>query len=79
MKAILEFDLNDFENDERSNFEDAINGQKWRLLVWGFDQWLRTEYKYMPDDKYSEDKYNAYYEAREKLYEMISEEGLKLD
>lgn len=79
MKAILEFDLNDFENDERSNFEDAINGQKWRLLVWGFDQWLRTEYKYMPDDEYSEDKYNAYYEAREKLHEMISEEGLKLD
>ena len=79
MKATLEFDLNDIENDERSNFEDAVNGQKWRLLVWDFDQWLRAQYKYMSDDGYSDDKYNAYYEAREKLRELINEEGLKLE
>lgn len=79
MKATLEFDLNDIENDERSNFEDAVNGQKWRLLVWDFDQWLRSQYKYMPDKGYSDDKYDAYYEAREKLRELITEEGLKLE
>jgi len=79
MKAILEFDLNDIEHDERSNFENAVNGQKWKLLAWDFDQWLRAQYKYMADEEYSEDKYNAYYEAREKLREMISQEGLKLE
>jgi len=32
MKAILEFDLNDFENDDRTNFEDAVNAQKWKHI-----------------------------------------------
>lgn len=79
MKAILEFDLNDFENDDRTNFEDAVNAQKWKHVIWGMDQWLRAQYKYMSDEEYSEDKYNAYVEAREKLSDLIIEEGLKLD
>jgi len=33
----------------------------------------------MSDEEYSEDKYNAYVEAREKLSDLIIEEGLKLD
>lgn len=79
MKAILEFDLNDFDNDDRGSFEDAVNAQKWKHIIWEMDQWLRAEYKYMSDAEYSEDKYNAYVEAREKLSYLITEEGLKLD
>lgn len=79
MKAILEFDLNDFDNDDRGSFEDAVNAQKWKHIIWEMDQWLRAEYKYMSDTEYSEDKYNAYVEAREKLSNLITEEGLKLD
>jgi hypothetical protein len=43
------------------------------------DQWLRTQYKYMPDEGYSEDKYDAYYEARQKLGEIMFEYGVKLE
>jgi len=40
---------------------------------------LRSQYKYMPDEGYSEDKYNAYYEAREKLGEIMYENGIKFE
>ena len=43
------------------------------------DQWLRAQYKYMPDEKYSKDKYDAYVEARDKLFELMSENGVSLD
>ncbi len=79
MKGILEFDLNDFENDDRTSFQDAVNATKWRLAMWELDQWLRTQYKYMPDEDYKEGAYEAYEKSREKLYEILNQEGLKLD
>lgn len=79
MKAILEFDLNDFDNDDRSSFEDAVNGTKWKLAMWELDQWLRSQYKYMSDEDYKEGAYEAYEKSREKLYEIINNDGLKLD
>lgn len=79
MKATLKFDFDKEDSDDRSNFEDAINGTKWRLAVWELDQWLRTQYKYMPDAEYSEAAYNAYEKSRQKLNEILNEEGLKLD
>lgn len=79
MKAILEFDLNDFENDDRSQFQNAIDGPKWKMAMWELDQWLRAQYKYMPDAEYSEAAYDAYEKSREKLNEIINAEGLKLD
>jgi len=75
MKAILEFNL----PEDQDNFELATKGGKWYSVVWEMDQWLRTQYKYMPDAEYSEDKYNAYYEARLKLNEIINENGVNLE
>ena len=43
------------------------------------DQWLRQQYKYMPDEEYSEDRYNAYVEARDKLRELMNEAGVNLE
>lgn len=79
MKAILEFDLNDFENDDRSQFQNAIDGPKWKMAMWELDQWLRTQYKYMSDVEYTASAYEAYEKSREKLNEIINAEGLKLD
>ena len=79
MKATLEFDLNDFDNDDRSSFEDAVNGTKWKLAMWELDQWLRSQYKYMSDEDYKEGTYEAYEKSREKLYEILNNDGLKLD
>jgi hypothetical protein len=45
--------------------------------IW--NQWLRQQYKYMPDEEYSEDRYNAYVEAREKLFELMQENGVNLE
>ena len=77
MEAILKFNF-DAENDDRSRFDDAINGTKWKMAMWELDQWLRSQYKYMPDDA-PEGAYNAYFKSREKLFEILNEDGLKLD
>lgn len=78
MKAILEFNF-DAENDDRIEFQDAIDGKKWKAAMWELDQWLRAQYKYMSDEEYSEDKYEAYERSREELYRILNEEGLRLD
>jgi len=78
MKAILEFDLNDFDNDDRLSFQDAVNGTKWKLAMWKLDQWLRSQTKYAPDDM-SEDTYNALESCRDKLHEIINQESLDMD
>ena len=75
MKAILEFNL----PEDRDDFELATKGGKWYSVVWDMDQWLRSQYKYMPDEQYSSDKYNAYYEARQKLNQIMNDNGVNLD
>ena len=75
MKAILEFNL----PEDKSDFNLALKGSDWWHVCWEMDQWLRAQYKYMPDEGYSEDKYNTYVEAREKLFELMSENGVNLN
>lgn len=75
MKAILEFDL----PEEKQDFDFATQGSDWWNVCWQMDQWLRQQYKYMPDEGYSEDRYNAYVEVREKLREFILDSNLNLD
>ena len=43
------------------------------------DQWLRAQYKYMPDEEYSKDKYETFEKCREQLREIMFENGLKFD
>ena len=74
MKAILEFNL----PDDQIDFQDANNGQKFRLMLWEFDQYLRSQTKYAPDSM-SDDTYKAYAHIREKLHEMLIEDNLSLD
>jgi coproporphyrinogen III oxidase len=75
MEVILKFNL----PEEQSEFDMATNGARTHSVLWEMDQWLRTQYKYMPDEGYSEDKYDAYYEARQKLGEIMFEYGVKLE
>ena len=42
MKVIIEFDG----NEEQEEMQSAINGGKWRVLVWEIDQELRKVVKY---------------------------------
>ena len=75
MKAILEFNL----PEDNQEFKLATKASDWWNVCWEMDQWLRKKYKYMPDEEYSSDKYDAYYEAREKLFELMNENGVSLD
>lgn len=78
MKAILEFDFDKEESDDRSHFQDAIDGSKWKFAMWKLDQYLRTNTKYAPDSV-PEEAVKALYEARDELYRIISAQGLVLD
>ena len=75
MKAILEFNL----PEDRDDFELATKGSKWYSVVWEMDQWLRSQYKYMPDSEYSEALYDHYYRTRQKLNEIINEHGINFE
>ena len=72
-KVILEFDP--FE--DKYEMESALNGTKWRGLVWDLDQYLRSELKY--NDKLDGEAYDAVEKIREKLHELKNDEGLTLD
>jgi len=78
MKAILEFDFDKEDSDDRSNFEDAINGSKWKLLVWELDRHLRAKTKYASDEE-DPKVIEALYQLRDHLHELKNESGLSLD
>jgi hypothetical protein len=72
-KVILEFDP----IEDKEEMETALNGWKWKMLVWDLDQHLRSELKY--NDKLTGEAYEAVEKIRETLYELKNESGLKLD
>lgn len=72
-KVTLEFNT----DEEREDMESAINGWKWKMLVWDLDQHLRSELKY--NNELKSQAYEAVEKIREKLHELKSESGLSLD
>ena len=74
MKAILEFNL----PDDQDDFKKATDGYKWALAAWDMDQYLRSQTKYAPDSM-PEEVYNALQEARDKLHEIVQEYTLSFD
>jgi len=75
MKATLEFNL----PEDHIEFEMAVNGSKMHSVLWEMDQWLRAQYKYMPDTEYSKDKYETFEKCRDQLREIMLENGLKFE
>jgi hypothetical protein len=73
-KVTLEFDP----IEEREDMEAALNGWKWKMIVWDLDQHLRSELKYNPD-KLTNETYEALKKLRERLHELKNESGLNLD
>jgi hypothetical protein len=72
-KVILEFDP--FE--DRDEMESALNGAKWKMLVWDLDQHLRSELKY--NDAITGKVYDALQKVRDHLHELKNENGLTLE
>lgn len=75
MKATLEFNL----PEDQADFDLAVNGAKAQSTLWEMDQWLRAQYKYMPDSEYSKDKSETFEKCRDQLREIMFENGLKFD
>lgn len=70
-KVILEFDGVEEQEDART----ALDGWRWRSVVWEMDQYLRAQMKY---SSLSDDEYSATEKAREKLRELVTESSLEL-
>jgi len=75
MEAILKFNL----PEDHIEFEMATNGSKMHSVLWEMDQWLRAQYKYMPDEEYSEDKYETFEKCRDHLREIMFENDIKFE
>ena len=71
MKATLEFTL----PEEASEHEDALNGSRWKALVWEIDQALRSRIKYGPEGP----TIAGAEWARQELRRLLEESGLTLD
>jgi coproporphyrinogen III oxidase len=74
MKAILEFNL----PEDNIEYKLVNNAGKIHSVLWDMDQWLRAQYKYMPDEEYNEVAYNTYLKCREQLRELLNEKNIDL-
>ncbi len=68
MKAILEFNL----PEEDVEHLTAINGGKYRLILFAHDQWLRAKIKY--NETISDEERKCFEEARANLRELFYDE-----
>ena len=74
MEAILKFQL----PEDELEFNLATHGSDWYFVAWKMDSWLREKTKHAPVTM-SDDEYNTYELCREKLMELIHENGVSLD
>ena len=74
MKAILEF-------DDEQDLRDAIDGWKWKSVVWELDQDLRgiVKHGYFGSREATEAEIEMADYCRTKLRGLISDDGLNLD
>ena len=72
-KIILEFDS--FEEQEEARM--AIDGGKYKLVIWELDQHLRSEMKY--NDNLDEKVYDEFEQLRNKLRQLLNDNGLTMD
>lgn len=69
-KVTIEFDT----VEEAEEIQDALNGYKWKMVVWDIDQELRRYMKY--DDTIDEKTYDVVEKIRGFLREAVNGYGL---
>jgi hypothetical protein len=74
MEAILKFNL----PDDQLQFEEAVNGNKYRYIIFELKEYLRQIIKYNSQG-FSEDYVKACEETREKIFELCQENSVNLD
>jgi hypothetical protein len=73
-KVILEFDS--FEDSEE--LKSALDGAKWKNVVWELSQYLRNNLKH-PSDDMSDETYKELEKVSSELFEIIHDNQLYLD
>ena len=76
MKATLHF-----EHEEQDELQDALNGLKWRLIVWELDQDLRgiVKHGYIGNREATDAEIAMADYCRTKLRRLVSDDGLNLE
>lgn len=72
MKVTIEFN-----DDEKDDLQTALDGYKWKLLVWDLNDKLRTYLKY--DDSIINEKYEMTEQIKRDLFELLDDYNLTLD
>ena len=72
MKAKLTFNL----PEDKHEWENAIRADAMFCALWDLSQELRTLWKY---EELSEDEWNMVERIRDKFYEILDENQIKLD
>jgi hypothetical protein len=70
----LIFDL----NEDRSDFELAVNAYKWYAVAWELDQELRRRTKYASDED-DEKVVEALYKLRDEFRQIMTNNGVSFD
>lgn len=70
----LIFDL----NEDRADFELAVNAHKWYAVAWDLDQELRRRTKYASDNDSSE-AVEALYTLREDFRKIMTNNGVNFN
>lgn len=73
MKATLEFNL----PEENEEFNDSLEGRKWKSFAISFAEYLRQQVKYC-EEEYTDDQYKTLEKIREQFYELLNEDNLSL-
>ena len=75
MKAILEFNMDEFEDVVAH--KRAVKSLDVLLVLYDFDQHLRSELKY--NENLTDEQYEKLDKVREKLYEIMNERNVSID
>ena len=74
MKGTLEFDLN--EEDEKKSFTRASKADDAYIVLYKYDEFLRSKIKY---GEHTQEVYEAYEKSREELRDLMNSHRISLN
>ena len=71
MKAKLIFNL----PEEQEEFNDAVNGNAFKAVIWELDQWMRSQLKHA---ELTDEVHDKVQEIRDELHSILSNYNLAI-
>jgi hypothetical protein len=79
MKAILEFDFDDENRSDRTEFEMMMKANKMALVIWHFARNSRKGIEWSIEGDETVDKYDAVARVYDKFFEILDDYGVSAD